>query len=378
VSTIYRRGTVYPGTPLSSGLAEEYGGLPLEAIEVTAWELDFGYQRIYGPAHLATSPTDLFTVPDDLLVRLRHIFANNPSGSPVDFTFSIGASYANEVLADAPVAYYRMGESSGLPQDSSGNAQHSTSVGAGLGYGGTGLITSDALNASMTFSGATTGWAKIPDSDILDITGELTIEAWVVATALTDASGYNTIVSKYPGAATGYELYVENDGRINLTIRGGGSSFEFTTAAGEIVVDTPYHIVGTYKDSTNAFVFYKNGVQVDSDTNAVSLATNTALLSIGGRSSNGVVDPVTLNWEGRIDEVAIYPTALSVDRVAAHYTAGVDVAPAINIYDSYNIPAGGSLEWAYDHALTAGEKIQAYAGSATTLVLTVDAYVEPM
>lgn len=60
-----------------------------------------GYQRIYGPTHLGTSAADLYTVPDDVRVRLRHIYANNPSGSPVDFTFSVGTDSSATRLYDS-------------------------------------------------------------------------------------------------------------------------------------------------------------------------------------------------------------------------------------------------------------------------------------
>lgn len=56
-------------------------------------------------------------------------------------------------------------------------------------------------------------------------------------------------------------------------------------------------------------------------------------------------------------------------------SVGADAA-STRLYDSYNIPAGESLEWAYDHALAAGERIQAYAGTASTLILTIDGFVE--
>lgn len=56
------------------------------------------YKRLYGPAHLATSATTLYTAPDGVKTTIRRIWANNPSGSPVDFTFSIGADAAGTRL----------------------------------------------------------------------------------------------------------------------------------------------------------------------------------------------------------------------------------------------------------------------------------------
>jgi hypothetical protein len=61
--------------------------------KIGPWESFSGrrYQRLYGPAQLGTVATDLYTVPDDARVRLRHIYANNPSGSPVTLTIRVDA-----------------------------------------------------------------------------------------------------------------------------------------------------------------------------------------------------------------------------------------------------------------------------------------------
>ena len=36
-------------------------------------------------------------------------------------------TYSSEVMADAPVVYYKLDETSGSPQDSSGNGNHASS-----------------------------------------------------------------------------------------------------------------------------------------------------------------------------------------------------------------------------------------------------------
>ena len=58
---------------------------------------------------------------------------------------------------------------------------------------------------------------------------------------------------------------------------------------------------------------YLNGVLQESTASSRSLADNATAFRVGG---NG--DP----FAGRIDEVAIYGTALTRTRVQAHYDAG--------------------------------------------------------
>ena len=46
--------------------------------------------RLAGPAVIATGPATIYTVPALTLTIARQIHIQNPSGSPVTFTLSIG------------------------------------------------------------------------------------------------------------------------------------------------------------------------------------------------------------------------------------------------------------------------------------------------
>ena len=59
-----------------------------------------GYQRIVGPLQLATSATDLFTVPTGMRVEIRGVHVNNPSGGEIEFTLSVDADAAGTRLLD--------------------------------------------------------------------------------------------------------------------------------------------------------------------------------------------------------------------------------------------------------------------------------------
>lgn len=55
-------------------------------------------KRLVGPAPVATGPTTVYTVPALTKTILRHVHVQNPSGSPVTFTLSIGADAAGTRL----------------------------------------------------------------------------------------------------------------------------------------------------------------------------------------------------------------------------------------------------------------------------------------
>jgi hypothetical protein len=58
-------------------------------------------KRIVGPALVATGPTTVYTCPALTKTILRHLHLQNPSGSPVTFSLSIGADAAGTRLWDA-------------------------------------------------------------------------------------------------------------------------------------------------------------------------------------------------------------------------------------------------------------------------------------
>lgn len=58
-------------------------------------------KRLSGPVAVATGPATKYTVPALTKTIIRHIHVENPSGSPVTFTLSIGADAAGTRIYDA-------------------------------------------------------------------------------------------------------------------------------------------------------------------------------------------------------------------------------------------------------------------------------------
>jgi hypothetical protein len=95
-----------------------------------------------------------------------------------------------------------------------------------------------------------------------------------------------------------------------------GGTGAVTTASSTIAVtdQTWHHVVAT-KNGSEVRI-YIDGVDRTAPGTAVTLSSNATALNIG-RASTG-----SAYTSGDIDEVAIYPTALSAARVQAHYQAG--------------------------------------------------------
>jgi hypothetical protein len=58
-------------------------------------------KRLHGPAQVSNAAATKYTVPAVTKTVVRHVHIQNPSGSPVTFTMSIGADAAGVRLFDA-------------------------------------------------------------------------------------------------------------------------------------------------------------------------------------------------------------------------------------------------------------------------------------
>lgn len=226
-----------------------------------------------------------------------------------------------------PVGYWRLGESSGTTADNAEGtaALDGTYTGSPiLGAAGPSGIDGTAVNMNAA------GYVEVADNASLDITGALTLEAWVYlnTSVTTDNRG---VVGKFQGRDAGgsavnersYLLYVDTSNRPVAVISTSGASSGNVTLSTSSTMSASawYHLVFTFQPST-AMRLYVNGSEVAALTSGVPAAmySGAAPVWIGTQfqpSNSAFFLP------GRIDEAAIYPAALSATRILAHYNAGI-------------------------------------------------------
>jgi Concanavalin A-like lectin/glucanases superfamily/PKD domain/Matrixin len=235
-----------------------------------------------------------------------------------DFTPLVGAPYPSVVLSDNPVHYYRLEETStsqpAADQVSSGGLPGTYVGGVTLGQPS---ATSKLGNAAL-FNGDRTAGTRIRIPGYQP-TPAVTVEAWVKLTGPYN-NQFNSIVSKWDGT---FELDVDPNRFGNFVVRNNSNTFLLAATSTQLALGTWYHLVGTF-DSGVARV-YLNGVEGTDSPNGAGVLGNltTNELVIGatrtGSGSNA------FNFNGSIDEVAIYGTALSPARIRDHFNAGATV-----------------------------------------------------
>ena len=224
-------------------------------------------------------------------------------------------SYRSTVLEAGPVAYWRLDEAEGntAASDETGNG-HDGTYGGGVTQGADGLIVQD--DAAASFSEASSDGVEVPiHTNLKFLDADFTIEAWVKVTADLTASRY---IFCWTGAIT-----AGAKARWGIAVDQSGSALRFTadraaaqvaTTAYDFSQNVAYHVAVTYDATTDDLLLYVDGVAEASGTSAGSISDSTNAIRIGRNQDTGV--------DGVIDEVAVYDTVLSAERLAHHAAVG--------------------------------------------------------
>ncbi|WP_344798148.1 LamG-like jellyroll fold domain-containing protein [Frondihabitans peucedani] len=244
-------------------------------------------------------------------LRATDPFGNTVLGNSVSITAASSqpSGYPGRVLADAPSDFWRLDETSGSAvRDFAGN--NDLVAGAGVTRGAAGAV-SDGDRAS-TFNGTTTGFAATQSPVAAPQT--FTEEAWF-STTTTAGGKILGFGEQSTGVSTQYDrhLYLSTDGRLNFGVY-NGSLVTLTSPAA--LNDGHWHqAVATLGSS--GMNLYVDGRLIASRSSVSAQSIPVGYWRIGGDSTwNG-----SPWFAGSIDDVSIYPAALTAAQVQAHYAS---------------------------------------------------------
>jgi PKD repeat protein len=242
-------------------------------------------------------------------------------------TTTLTASYL-EVGPAGPVAAYGFEEGTGTTiADASGTGNPGAVSGAAW-------TTSGKNGKALDFDGVN-DWVTVADSSSLDLTGDMTVEAWVRPD--TPSKAWQTIAIKEASGTLSYALYASGDGA--LANGWWGPNSLYAPPDRPLAASVWTHVAVTAGGGTMRL--YLNGQQAASRAIAGSLTPSTRPLRIGG---NAV-------WageffDGRIDDLRIYDRALGAAQVQADRDTPVGgAAPAPDLVPpsvSVTLPGAGA------------------------------------
>jgi len=216
----------------------------------------------------------------------------------------VGKSYQDVVLADSPVAYWRLGDRTGTTaKDISGSGFDGIYTN-GPTLGAVGAISGDGDTATG-FDGSD-DYVAVANGFTNTIKGDdtHTVEMWVYA---------NSVGGKIPIASTSNSYYIQFDSNQVFWAVASGAYRAYNPFT--LTLNQWHHLVLIKTGAGNSGEFYLDNVLQTSFIGTLSSTANVDQGFVIGQYSSGY------NWNGYIDEVAIYNTALSASQVSVHYNA---------------------------------------------------------
>ncbi|EGQ9390959.1 TPA: MSHA biogenesis protein MshQ [Vibrio cholerae] len=243
----------------------------------------------------------------------------------------------------APIAVYQLDEAQwngqvGQVKNSVSDTLHGRAI-----NGATTSNTAPALPVDLNnmgtcgygvFIGNQNQYVDIPHNQQLSFSERLTVSAWVYPVSRPTGDGLHTIVAKDDN----YEFHLDSQGRVYWYWATSNNNANSLRTTQSIPLNTWSHITIRYDRNLSGNQrqrIYINGVAVASNNDSRALRTNTLNLEIG-RDFN--FDSRSFN--GRIDEVTIYGSALTDEQILSLYnqrhSCGGDIPQCFS--DDFNRP----------------------------------------
>lgn len=258
--------------------------------------------------------------------------------------------YGQQVYADGPWAYYRLGETTGAsvakdagPDGRDGSYNSSNSI----SFGQPGAL-KNSTNTAESFNGSS-GFITSPKVTTTPTT--FSTEIWFKTTStqggrLIGYSGSNT------GLSSTYDrhIYMQNNGQLVFGAYNGG---EYLATSPASYNDGKWHMAVATMSSTDGMRLYVDGAQVATNSNGI--AENTlGYWRVGGDNLWENANSRYLN--GSLDEAAVFNKVLTPAQIGTEYTDGATVIgggtnnpptasfTATNTYLTANVDAQGSSD----------------------------------
>ena len=212
------------------------------------------------------------------------------------------------------VAWWKLDDGSGTTAvDSSGNGNTLT-LNNTYSWNAVGKIGGD-----IAFSDGS-GYGLAPVSSILQITGSLTLTAWINMTAITPNDADDHIIDR-TNSGWAYQLKGTQDctgvnlqDNLALLLSYNGGTFAERCSNTIFALNTWYFVVGVYDASVPSIHLYVNGVNDDGAWNGGNSYVPTSI-DPAPSSSTGIGQA----FNGQIDDARVYSRALSSTEIAALY-----------------------------------------------------------
>ena len=270
--------------------APSTGGAPVAGYEVHAYATATGTPRAVGGTCTGllagTSCTDT-AVPNG---AWRYAIVPRQQGwsgaaSPLSTSVTVDPGYRSFVVSDNPVAYWRLGESTGTSAADEIGTSHGTYT-SGYTLGQAGAISDP--NTAVSLNG-TTGRVVVPSTAAaLNVTGNVSVEAWIKPGATQAVNA--RVPSRYNGTVVQYLLAYDSSARLMRFVLDLTSGRVTAISTTELRDGLWHHLVGTWDGST-VRLYVDGVVQPTTATGAGTMQSVSTTTMIGSDSQPASFTP---------------------------------------------------------------------------------------
>ena len=240
---------------------------------------------------------------------------NLGSTSAVTVSSASTSAYSNDVTSDGATAFWRLGEGSGSTVYDYAGFNDATAS-DGVSRGAAGAIGGDSDTAS-SFNGSGNGLVVSPS---METTPSFSVEAWVKTTSNQGGKivGYGGSISGDSGSYDRH-VYMDNVGHITFGVYPG--AVRTVDSGNKTYNDNTWHHIVASQSSTNGLALYIDGKRIGADASTTTAQDYPGFWRIGGDNLGGWPNQPSSNYlNASIDDVAVYPSALSLAKVQQHFT----------------------------------------------------------
>lgn len=258
-------------------------------------------------------------------------------------------SYDSTILADTPIAYYKLNEAPGATVAVESVSGHNGTYGGSPTLGATSIVPTDYSDTSAT-PVAVTALVTLPATvTLLTSDTGATFEFWGYFNAGTTDISFSVGTNTAGGAGAYFQAYFPYSAT-TMYLYGGNSQAGLSAATIASVPGSVHHWAFTFRNSSPWTVtMYKDGV---------SIATGVGTAAWGVNLTGGWI--ARSCGSGHFQNAAIYNKALTATQLLAHYNAGVQAQLASTIAAKATVTAS------MVGALTAAVRIAAVAAASIT------------
>jgi hypothetical protein len=226
----------------------------------------------------------------------------------------------------ALIAYYKFDEGHGSVSNNSGNLHSQTPA----NISGPTWSNNGKFGKALIFSGSSS-FASLTTNDAYNFTDDFTISAWIKPANFGNGN-FGVILDRSNGV-NGFSFTL-NGASNSLRFRANGTNID---ANANIISVDVWQYVSVVHNGSN-LTFYVNGLPQGSSTLSAITSAHNATCHLGNNSST------TAGFNGLIDEVKIYSSALDANQVKIDFNHGAYLnAGSTSTSANYCVPGDSSL-----------------------------------